>query len=191
VHVTLRVRPEVAGLRRRHRFLVVRRCIAAAHRDGFRVVEFNILHNHLHLIIEAGDARALTRGLQSLETRIALRMNRCLGRPRGKVFADRYHARVARTPREVRALLVYVLHNARHHAPGERHPAFDVFSSAASFDGWAAPLPRRERWQREALSEPRATAPPTIWLLTAGWRRHGAIRLDEAPRSAPRPPGPM
>ena len=64
-----------------------------------------MLANHVHLISEASGAAALGRGLQRLATRIALRVNRCLGR-HGKVFADRYHARPMTTPRQVRNGLV-------------------------------------------------------------------------------------
>ena len=26
--------------------------------------------------------------------------------------------------------------------------------------------------------------PPTVWLLTTGWRRHGLISFEESPRAA-------
>ena len=54
-------------------------------------------------------------GMQGLAIRIARGLNRLWGR-KGKVFADRYHDRVLRTPREVRNALAYVLNNARRHA---------------------------------------------------------------------------
>ena len=189
LHVTLRVREEAAGLRRRDAFTVMRRCIAQSGRAGFRVCEFNVLANHVHLVCEADGARDLTIGVQSLATRMALRFNRRLGR-RGKVFADRYHARVMRTPRQVRATLVYVIQNLRHHAEGRRDRlAWDPFSSAASFAGWAAPLPRGAPWMQAALATARATAPPATWLLSTGWRLLGLVGLEEAPALARRHAG--
>ena len=180
IHVTLRVRDEASGLRRRHVFRVVRRCIAGIHGAPFRVCEFNVLSNHIHLVCEAGGARELGLGVQRLATRIALRVNRCLGR-KGTVFADRYHARVLRSPRQTRNALLYVLQNRKHHEPDHRSLSFDPWSSAASFSGWTRPLPRDAAWMREALATAPATALPTTWLLQKGWCRHGLIDLDEAP----------
>jgi putative transposase len=180
IHVTLRVRPEVARLRRRDVFAVVRRAIAGSHGGGFRVCEFSVMSNHVHLLVEASSKGALSRGVKRLATRMAMRINRRLGR-RGSVFADRYHSRLLRCPRQVRGCLIYVLQNLRHHAGGAGGLAFDAFSSAASFSGWAEPLPHEARWMREALEEPPATVPATTWLLASGWRRLGLVRLEESP----------
>jgi putative transposase len=178
IHVTLRVRPEVAKLRRRDVFRIVRRAIGASQGDGFRICEFNVLSNHCHLVVEASSKPALSRGVKRLATRMAMRINRRLGR-RGSVFEDRYHSRVLRCPRQVRTCLVYVLHNARHH--GEVGIGFDPFSSAASFAGWAEELPMDARWMREAIDEPLVTERAMTWLLSTAWRRHGLVRLEESP----------
>jgi hypothetical protein len=53
---------------------------------------------------------------------------------RGRVFADRFHSHALRTPKEVRAALVYVLLNARRH--GLALAEADPCSSARWFDGW-------------------------------------------------------
>jgi REP element-mobilizing transposase RayT len=81
---------------------VVRAAIlAGGHRADFRVVEFSVQSNHVHLLVEAEGAASLTRGMNGLEVRLARRINRALGRS-GAFFADRYHARSLRTPTEVR-----------------------------------------------------------------------------------------
>ena len=192
-HVTLRVKPGVASLRRGRIARIVRGAIrAGGHRPDFRVVEFNVLANHVHLIVEASHAMRLARGMQGLAVRFARRINRALAR-RGKFFADRYHARALHTPREVRNAVRYVLNNARHHAAarGERLGPYwiDVHSSAPWFDGWAKPIRIREPWMIALQREPPPTARPTVWLLTRGWRRHGLLRFDEVPgpiaRTAP------
>ena len=98
----------------------------------------------------------------------------------GKVFADRFHDVHLSSPRQVRAALCYVLHNARRH--GERLEArfggIDPFSSAWYFDGWAD-----DGWRR-GLSPPAGpppVAPAAHWLLTTGWRQRGLIGVEEVP----------
>src|SRR5207237_6235438 len=140
-HVTLRVRGGLPSLRRGRIARIVRHAIrAGGHKADFRVVEFNVLSNHIHLIVEASAAMRLARGMQGLEVRFARRINRALAR-RGKFFDDRYHARALRTPREVRSALRYVLNNQRHHAAacGRQLRArwIDPYSSGPWFDGWA------------------------------------------------------
>jgi REP element-mobilizing transposase RayT len=182
-HVTLRLAAGVRSIRRDRTVRVIHAVIAAAgHRDDFRVVEFNVLSNHIHLIVEAADEHALSRGMQRLAIRLALRLNAALGR-RGTFFASRYHARTLRSPREVRAAIRYVLLNARHHAAeqGQRlsRTWIDPFSSAPWFDGWRDPIRCDADWLRPLLRSPPPTAPPRTWLLTDGWRRGGLLAFDE------------
>ena len=40
----------------------IRKAIRESHKGSFRIVEFNVLGNHLHLIVEASGARELARG---------------------------------------------------------------------------------------------------------------------------------
>ena len=76
VHVTLRVAPEVWNLRSRRCFREIARAFRAVRgRDGFRLAEFSVQGNHLHLIVEARDKEALSRGLRSLEICMAKRLN--------------------------------------------------------------------------------------------------------------------
>jgi REP element-mobilizing transposase RayT len=182
--VTLRVAEDVPSLRRGAIVAVVRRCIANAHRETFRVIHFNALSNHVHLIVEASDEQALSRGMQGLEVRLARHINRVLERS-GKLFADRYHARALTSPREVRNAIRYVLCNARHHAAerGERLAKYwiDPCSSAAWFDGWREAIRADEHWKQRLIHLPMPTARPTVWLLTTGWRRGGLLAFDEVP----------
>lgn len=73
---------------------------------GVRLTHYSIQGNHLHLIVEAEDREALSFAMRALTIRIALGLNRLVGR-KGKVFADRFHAHVLRTPREVRHAIAY------------------------------------------------------------------------------------
>jgi REP element-mobilizing transposase RayT len=171
VHITLRVREGLPSLRRdKLLFSAIRTSIALAHKPDFRVVHFSVQSNHLHLMVEAHDERALSLGMQSLGHRMAHGVHRALG-VGGRVFADRYHAHALLTPREVRAALVYVLQNWAKHGSSGR---FDPLSSARWFDGW--------REHPASATDPPIVALPRTWLVRVGWRRHGLVRPDERPR---------
>lgn len=53
---------------------------AKATHGGFRIVEFNVLGNHLHLLAEAASKAALSSGVAGLEVRVARRVS-CALRP--------------------------------------------------------------------------------------------------------------
>ncbi|HEY4239357.1 MAG TPA: transposase [Kofleriaceae bacterium] len=92
VHVMLRVRGDVPGLRQRRLYHALRTALrTVATREDFRVVHMSIQASHLHLIVEASSARSLSRGMQGLTISAAKRINRALGR-RGSLFAYRYKA---------------------------------------------------------------------------------------------------
>ena len=109
----------------------------------------------------------------SVTVRIARALNRLWKRV-GRVFADRYHARILTTPRAVRHALIYCINNARKHGSWlAKMP--DVFSSGPWFEGWTRdarrPADSSERWLGRART----------WLLSRAWRRHGLIDPCEAP----------
>ena len=173
LHVTLRLRKGLPSLRRN----VIRAQVLGAlgdgrERFGFRLNQFSLQSNHLHLIVEAQDRRALSRGMKGIAVRIARTLNQVWER-RGSVFSDRFHARALRTPREVRSALVYVLQNARHH--GLRLMGVDPYSSGPWFDGWR---------QGIVLADDGPGTRARTWLLREGWRRHGLIGIQESPRSS-------
>ena len=166
VHVTWKLVMGLPSLRRKEAFAVLRRALGAA-RFGLRVVHHSVQTNHVHLLVEAEDARALSRGMKGLGVRIARALN-ALWRRSGRVLADRYHARILRTPREVRNALHYVLVNAARH--GLRFlEGCDPYSSGAGFDGWRDSAPRRSDSSGSTFARPRT------WLLRVGWRRHGLL----------------
>jgi hypothetical protein len=125
--------------------------------------------NHVHLLVEADGAAALTRGMRGLTIRIAKAVNRALGRD-GRIWADRFHARALRTPREVRNALVHVLMNFRKHAGIGR--GIDPCSSGRWFAGWKTAPPAD-------TTSPVAWA--RTWLLAIGWRRAGSIEIRDSP----------
>ena len=148
LHVVMRARPDAPGLRRRQVFHPVRAALAeGAARAGFRLIHFSVQGNHLHLVVEAVDKVALSRGMQGLAIRIARAVNRAADR-KGRVFADHYFARELKTPAEVRRAVRYVLDNRMLH--GRLEPRTDACASPA-------PLVQ-----------------PRTWLLTVGWLRSRA-----------------
>ena len=173
LHITIRLCSGLPSLRRRETRNAVSHAFArGGDRFGFRLDQFSLQSNHIHVIAEAEDTESLSRGMQGLLVRVARALNRIWHRS-GSVFADRFHARALRTPREVRTALVYVLLNARHH--GLPLLGIDPYSSGYWFDGWKRSLHRQVK---DASSIART------WLLREGWRRHGPIGLDESPRGA-------
>jgi putative transposase len=145
-------------------------------------VHFSVQCHHLHLIVEARDAEALSHGVRGLGVRLARRINTALDR-RGRVFVDRYFPRVLKTPRQTRAALAYVLLNSRRHAAQSGQKLawgwIDPCSSGSTFDGWRS-RPTLPRAPRNASAAAIAVAPGT-WLLAVGWRRHGLIDVNVVP----------
>ena len=177
VHVTLRLRSDLATLRKKGEYAVLLSCFEKGReRFGFRLVEYSVQKNHLHLLVEAKGREALSRGMQGLMIRVAKGLNRFWGR-KGRVFADRFHDRVLKTPKEVRSALVYVLHNAKKHGLRMKL-GMDYFSSGAWFGGWKEPFTLRGQ-ACEACSGAKT------WLLGVGWRKRGLLSLWEQPRGAP------
>ena len=172
LHVTVRVRGTLPSLREDALVGAVRAVIASASSDAFRVIHFSIQTNHVHLIVEATDAHALSRGMQRLDSRIARRVNGLIG-IRGQFWRERYHCKELLNPRQVRNTIVYVLMNARKHG-SLLAMGVDACSSASWFDGFAG---------RSADSTPSPVRAPRTWLAGIGWRERGLVRLDEHPRA--------
>src|SRR5277367_3698281 len=86
VHVTWRMRDGVWNLRSRRCFTVLARAFwRGGDRFGFRLVHYSVQGNHLHLLVEAKDHRALSRGMNGLGVRVAKGLNRVMERS-GKVL---------------------------------------------------------------------------------------------------------
>ncbi len=176
VLVTLKLQQGLPSLRRVETRTLLHRAFRAGNDGhGLRIVHFSIQSNHIHAVVEARDERALARGMQGLAVRVVRGLNRAWNRT-GRALADRYHARILRTPREARYALAYVLCNARKH--GVSVAGIDPYSSGAAFDGWRGEL-------HTVVMTLTASTPPVVraqtWLLTIGWRRHGCIPIDHVP----------
>jgi hypothetical protein len=90
LQVTIRARPGLPSLRSPRLFGAIQRAVARASVDRFRVIHFSIQQDHGHFIVEGDDPRRARGGMHGLAIRLALAVNRVLGR-KGKVVGDRYH----------------------------------------------------------------------------------------------------
>ncbi|MBP6633122.1 MAG: transposase [Kofleriaceae bacterium] len=197
-HVSLRTVDTLPNLRCRGGREVLERALLGA-RDHTRVTGFRVLHyalegNHLHLIIEAEDQTALSRGMQGLSIRLARGWNKAFGR-RGRVFADRYHARPVTSPTQMRNTLRYVLLNHVSHSirdwranPGQLRQRLRFFEP----DRWSSGHPAKSGvWVIDGSPPPAGSpvSPATTWLAREGWLRAGgpidpAELLERRPHAA-------
>lgn len=175
--ITLKMRPGTWNLRGRRAFArIVLSIFRARDRFGTRLVHFSTQRDHAHLIVEPESRAALSRAMQGLGVRIARALNRLMGR-KGSVFADRYHDRVLRTPRQVRNAIQYVLCNGRKHGVVPESVRFDPRSSAPAFEGWLGGAVTELATSIAA----RAVVRARTWLLTRGWRRGGLLHPMHRP----------
>ena len=115
VHVTMKMAKDVRGLRGRRMYKVVEAALwAAARNEDGLLCDFSVQNDHLHLVMDAANSKAMRSAVSGLAIRVAKAINALCGR-KGRVFDDRYHARVLRTPTEVRRVRHYVRDNYRKH----------------------------------------------------------------------------
>jgi len=151
LHVTLRLRAEVWNLRTHRCFRALRRAFErGCERFGYRLVHFSVQGNHIHLVVEAPDAVQLGRAMKGLEVRMARALNKVMNR-RGRVFADRYHSHLLRSPREAANAVRYVLENWRVHGRCSR------IAAANEPDPYCS-----------ASTGPSLIAQPQWWMLRVG-----------------------
>ena len=189
--MTLRVRRGLPSLRGQLVLAVLRDVLARQserfYSKIFRVAEFSVQNDHVHLIVEATGVTetggvdapdALRLGIMGFKISFARRLNRRLGR-KGKVWGDRWHGRELHSPREVKNALVYVFRNAaRHGAHFVGDGCIDPYSSAGRFEDWTRPV---QAWNFD--TEPWPTVKRTTWLLDRGWReKHGRIEPNDVKR---------
>ena len=177
VHVTLRRAKGLPGFRSERIHNELKRAIRDTRRNGFRITQYSIQADHIHILVEADDKATLSSGMRSFAVRVAMRMNsRILGRRRGRVWGDRYHRRDLTLPSDVRNALVYILANHLKH--GEVDVGLlDPCSSGPWFTGWSHAL--------DPPAEASPAAEPKTWVLRRGFATAGGgpIRLGEVPRA--------
>lgn len=191
-HITLRVSPDLGWLRKRDTHAAVRGAMrqVLGRAAKFRIVHYSLQNTHLHLLVEAEDKSALSRGMQAFMISAAKRINAAISRRRryarrrrGVVFIDRYHAEDLGWVRQVRNAISYVLNNwRRHHVDADPTHRLcggqlDPFASGLAFFGF------RERLssQRPPGYEPPPTSLPQSWHLRAGWKKVPLVSCYDVP----------
>lgn len=183
--MTIRVVQQMRSLRKRKKYKVLYDVFCKTRRPGFRICQYSVQDDHIHLIVEATNRATMTAGMRSVNIRIGKGINRAFGRKSGKVIGQRYHEEHLGSPRQVRNTLAYVLNNyiannSRRHGGKDIGAAggpdsFDPCSSAEYFSGWKGakdPVP--------ITPDAPVSAPRTL-LLRKLWRRHQLIELNAVP----------
>jgi REP element-mobilizing transposase RayT len=189
LHVVLRVAAEVGNLRRPEMYQAIREAsICAAVRERIRIVQISIQRTHIHMIVEAGNELMLARGMQGFQISAARHINTVLGegarRRRGRVFVDRYHLVVLKSPTQARHALSYVLNNWRKHGEDRdagRRVRIDRFSSGCSFPDWKELEDKDVMWKLPVDHHPLVVYRPHSWLLSKGWRLVGPVSARDVP----------
>ena len=178
LHVTMRAAGNLPSFRVQRLYEAFEEAVRRTRRDDFRVVEYSVQDDHLHLIVEAENKQALARGMKSFSVRANRLFNAAHGRGRGRVWGDRYHRRDLTSARQVRNAIVYCLQNyKKHHGVGSGVRRVDPCSSARWFTGWNAVR------QLTAADGPRPSQTPGTVLLRSAWQKHGLIDPTETPRA--------
>ena len=171
-HIVLRIRRGLPSLRTPRAWRVMERCFRKGkEKEGFRLLEFSVLDDHLHMIVEASEKRRLARGLQGLMIRLAKALNRFWHRRRGSVFADRYFSLALTGRQQIYRTFRYVLQNAFKHGIWLRKNQPDPYSSARWFRRWTSPADIRRPLR----------SPPNVNLRSLEYLFARTIGLDELP----------
>ena len=191
LHITIRVASGIPSLRKRDTYLAVREAtITTARREDFRIIHASVQGDHIHMMVEAADKDAISRGMRGFEISAAMHLNNTISRRtgvvrRGTVFPDRYHLRVLTSPRAVRHALAYVLNNWRKHGEDRnglpRTWRVDPFSSGIGFSGWRELEGALTLWKPPPTYQALFVWLPKTWLLRKGWTRHGLVSTHDVP----------
>ena len=179
INVTQRLVDGLPNIRTSRMMYAFARAVELAKRFGLSVVHFDIQPNHIHLVVEAASKEILSRGMRSLWTSLAIAIKRVCGLiGRGKVFKGRYHARILKTPTEVKRALRYVIFNlAKHKNCGA---IVDPYSSVHMLDrlGGLVTEAEYERIRKETRRRPAwheqvagVISKASTYLLSVGWRK--------------------
>ena len=160
LHIGLRVRTDVPGLRRPDVLQELRRLLAGARTRGLRTVAVVVLADHVHWIAVPNSREALRDAMRYVLGLWARWLNRRFGR-RGPVFVDRFWSSCCRAVRHGFQVLNYVLKNpfaaGYQSASTDSDPYLDIDEQALDADPfWHAVLGPTRR-QRRALLRQMAT----------------------------------
>jgi REP element-mobilizing transposase RayT len=130
-HVIYKLKPDLKSLREPQVLRVLEPAFRKAKaKEGFRIIAWSLLPDHVHLIVEGESTEEVAKGLQGLAVSLTKRLNKLWGRVgEDTVFRDRHRKIPIKDFRHARRAIPYVLGNAVRHGilePGE----IDPYSSA-------------------------------------------------------------
>ena len=113
IHVNLHLKETLTSinLRTKDFFKLFRQAVKTARGRGLRIVHYSLMHNHLHLIIEAASNEELSKGMQSFALSLSKLVSNRVNARIKKLWRDRYWMRLLPSPREIKIALQYVLKN--------------------------------------------------------------------------------
>lgn len=177
VHLTLRLRDGLTGLRSEKFLAQFRKAAVGATKKGLRILHYSLQTNHFHILAEADNNQILANAMKSLVTCLAIWLKK-MWRRKGSIFSERFHSRILRTPTEVKRVLRYILLNyARHAGVSAR---IDYYSSGHAFSKWQELLNELTDLIREQVAQEvdpdnsRGLSQPESWLASVGWLKSTA-----------------
>ena len=79
LHVTMRAVRGLPSFRQQQLFAAFERAFRTTRREDFRIVEYSVQDNHVHMLVEANENEALARGMKSFSVRANRLFNTALG----------------------------------------------------------------------------------------------------------------
>jgi len=126
MHLTTHLRGDRPSMRTAAARAVFLSLLAEATRRGLKTVAYAIVGNHIHWIVRAESAAALTDATRYVFGMLARRLNKLWGR-RGKVFAERFYSTTGKSVTQAFAMLGYVLRNPYDAGCAEARRGIDPF----------------------------------------------------------------
>lgn len=157
LHVTLK--SKASGLRKPQIFSRMKQACRRLKRFGVHVIQFAMLGDHIHMIIEARNNPTLASGMKSITGTFAKRFE--------TRFKGRYHLQVITTPTQMKSAYKYVLLNFAKHS--KQPPHIDPYSSGSAFTAWAE-LAHTEGDAEKDSPDSYGLSEPRSWLAQRGWR---------------------
>jgi REP element-mobilizing transposase RayT len=172
--ITLKLKKGLKSFRTRKMKAKFEECGRESKKFGLHILQFSLLRDHIHVVIEAKNNKALSKGMKSLGGRMGKALRAEIG-GKGPVFNGRYHLRLLNNPTQTKNAIAYVLLNQSNHE--KDIPKIDFYSSAMHFSEWKALVGRKWSTKFAAGIEPRPLpdylSPPNSWLAKEGWKRAG------------------
>ena len=179
VHVCIKLQRWLPSLRKPAEYeLLLERFRLVKERFGCSLRQFSVQEDHIHLLIETRNTSDLSRYMQGLQIRFARALNK-LWKRTGKVFADRFFAKLCDDWRAIRAVTRYILNTAlRHGVRNWRDNEADPYSSGPWYIRWRSFL-----WSR--FEDPEARW-PVVHPRCSPYEFYAPIWPDDVPGHAVR-----